>query len=87
MTEIETATPQSAPPPFGDLRYFYWDFHDLVERKIVRSRYQLYHLQETRGFPKPIKPGGTTRRAAVLWVVSEVVAWLDAEMAARDAAE
>lgn len=36
-------------------------------------------------FPKPIKDGDT-RQAAAYYVVAEVETWLDAQIAARDAA-
>ncbi len=92
MTTKDAARPiyaEEQPPRSGpdDFRYRFWDFGDLVDRKIVRSRYQLKHLIDQHAFPRPIKPAGVAMQATAVWQVAEVMAWLDERAAARTAAE
>jgi predicted DNA-binding transcriptional regulator AlpA len=60
----------------GFLRYV-----DLQKLKIVSSRSDLHDKQRNLGFPLPIKPG----RKVALFLRSEVIEWLLALVAKRDA--
>lgn len=51
-----------------------------VEECVGFSRSALYRAMEDDGFPRPVRIG----RRAVAWVESEVQAWLDAKLAARE---
>jgi predicted DNA-binding transcriptional regulator AlpA len=45
----------------------------------------LYDAMERHDFPRPIKLGGSGRHAAVGWIEEEVVRWIEARIAARNA--
>ena len=47
-----------------------------------RGRSSIYEMIASGNFPRPVNIG----RAAVAWVESEVVAWIEERIAERDAA-
>lgn len=55
-----------------------------VLKKVGLCKAQLQNLINAGEFPKPVKLGGPDARA-VGWVDTEVQAWIDAKIAARDA--
>ncbi len=55
--------------------FSYWTFRDMHARRIVATRTDLHRKQRLFGFPKPVVPTGG-ERAAALFLVSEVKAWL-----------
>src|SRR4051812_36192101 len=55
--------------------FSYWTFRDMHARRIVATRTDLHRKQRLFGFPKPVVLTGG-ERAAALFRVSEVKAWL-----------
>ena len=51
-----------------------------VEECVGFSRSAIYRAMEEDGFPRPVKIG----RRAVAWVESEILAWLELKLAARE---
>ena len=59
----------------ADDSFAYWTYKDLLRRRIVGSRTDLFRKQQLFGFPRPVVLTGGTGANAI-YKVSEVKAWL-----------
>jgi prophage regulatory protein len=55
-------------------------FHDLADRGVRFSRMHVDRLERLGKFPKRVKIGANS----VAWIESEIDAWVDEKIAARD---
>lgn len=61
--------------------YTFYSYQDLVDRRIILNRFDLWKKRHHDGFPDPIKLGKTVQSRAI-WRKRLVHAWIDAKEAA-----
>jgi hypothetical protein len=60
----------------SDDDFAFWNYKDLIERRIIGGRRDLHHKQTALGFPKAVKLSGSARNATALFQRAAVQAWI-----------